>query len=232
MESNAWSSLLSTASSRRFLSRSDLYLGGGYEETDNGDDESGALFLCPFCAEDFDIVGLCCHIDEDHPIEAKNGVCPICPKRVGTDIVSHITMQHGNFFKISFCCYWFYKCRKRRFRKVGSNSTFSILRKELREGNLQSFLGGSSCLVSSSNNTEPDPLLSSFIFNSPKVDEPVSVQPLSMVEATSIKESSNENRRERSTQKSQLSHKDQEEKARKCEFVQGLLLSTVLDDYL
>ncbi|KAH7573509.1 hypothetical protein JRO89_XS03G0162100 [Xanthoceras sorbifolium] len=173
----------------------DLYLGGGYEETDNGDDESGALFLCPFCAEDFDIVGLCCHIDEDHPIEAKNG-------------------------------------RKRRFRKVGSNSTFSILRKELREGNLQSFLGGSSCLVSSSNNTEPDPLLSSFIFNSPKVDEPVSVQPLSMVEATSIKESSNENRRERSTQKSQLSHKDQEEKARKCEFVQGLLLSTVLDDYL
>lgn len=32
------------------------------------------MFLCPFCAEDFDIVGLCCHIDEDHPIEAKNGV--------------------------------------------------------------------------------------------------------------------------------------------------------------
>lgn len=52
----------------------DLYLGGGYEEMENGDDDSGALFLCPFCAEDFDIVGLCCHIDEDHPIEAKNGV--------------------------------------------------------------------------------------------------------------------------------------------------------------
>lgn len=205
------------------MSRSDLYLGGGYEETENGDDDSGALFLCPFCAEDFDIVGLCCHIDEDHPVEAKNGMCPICARRVGTDLVSHITMQHGNFIKVQ---------RKRRFRKIGSSSTFSILRKELREGNLQSLLGGSSYLVSSSNNTEPDPLLSSFIFNSPKVDEPVNVQPLSMVEATSIRESSNENLRERNTQKSQLSHKDQEENARKSEFVQGILLSTILDDCL
>ena len=29
-------------------------------------------------------------------------VCPVCAKRVGMDIVSHITKQHGNFFKISF----------------------------------------------------------------------------------------------------------------------------------
>lgn len=46
----------------------------GHEETD-GDDEIKAEFLCPFCAEDFDVVGLCCHIDEEHPVEAKNGVC-------------------------------------------------------------------------------------------------------------------------------------------------------------
>lgn len=51
----------------------DLFMGGGLDETD-GDDEFGGLYLCPFCAEDFDIVGLCCHIDEDHPFEAKNGV--------------------------------------------------------------------------------------------------------------------------------------------------------------
>lgn len=51
----------------------DLYLGGGHEEID-GDDESRAEFLCPFCAEDYDVVGLCCHIDEEHPVEAKNGV--------------------------------------------------------------------------------------------------------------------------------------------------------------
>lgn len=71
-----------------------------------------------------------------------------------------------------------------------------MLRKELRDGSLQSLLGGSSYLVSSSNTTEPDPLLSSFIFNSPKVDEPVSAQS-QLFESTSVRESSNENLRER-----------------------------------
>lgn len=81
--------------------------------------------------------------------------------------------------------------RKRRLRRGGANSPFSILRKELREGSLQSLLGGSSCFVSSSN-TEPDPLLSSFIFNPPGVDEPLNVQPLSSVDVSSVKESTNE----------------------------------------
>ena len=31
-------------------------------------------YPCPFCSEDFDLVGLCCHIDEEHPVEAKSGV--------------------------------------------------------------------------------------------------------------------------------------------------------------
>lgn len=44
-----------------------------YEENDV-DEDLKAEFLCPFCAEDFDVVGLCCHIDEEHPVEAKNGV--------------------------------------------------------------------------------------------------------------------------------------------------------------
>ena len=51
----------------------DLYLDRGGEEFD-GDEECLTEFLCPFCAEDFDVVGLCCHIDEEHPVEAKNGV--------------------------------------------------------------------------------------------------------------------------------------------------------------
>lgn len=29
-------------------------------------------------------------------------VCPICAMRVGVDMVAHITLQHGNIFKISF----------------------------------------------------------------------------------------------------------------------------------
>lgn len=33
-------------------------------------------------------------------------MCPVCAMRVGVDMVAHITLQHGNIFKISFyCCY-------------------------------------------------------------------------------------------------------------------------------
>uniref|UniRef100_A0A7N2R656 Uncharacterized protein n=1 Tax=Quercus lobata TaxID=97700 RepID=A0A7N2R656_QUELO len=219
MDSDSWNTR------RRFQSRSDLFL--AHEEME-GDEESKAEFLCPFCAEDYDVVGLCCHIDEEHPVEVKNGVCPICAKRVGMDIVSHITMQHGSFLKISFIGN--HVQRKRRFRRGGSNSTLSLLRRELREGNLQSLFGGSTCIVSS--NTEPDPLLSSFIYNAPIVDEPVSVKPHSLVETSVVKESSKEDFLERNFQQLVLSDKDQEEKTRKSEFVQGLLLSTILDDGL
>lgn len=45
----------------------------GFDEND-GDDGIREEFLCPFCSEYFDIVGLCCHIDEEHPMEARNGV--------------------------------------------------------------------------------------------------------------------------------------------------------------
>ncbi|KAJ9699706.1 hypothetical protein PVL29_005533 [Vitis rotundifolia] len=124
-----------------------------------------------------------------------------------------------------------YVQRRRRFRRGGSNSTFSILRKELRDGNLQSIFGGSSRIVSSSN-SEPDPLLSSFMYNAPVVDEPVVVQRDSSAEASVVKENSDEGFSERNIQKPQLSDKEQEEKARRCEFVQGLLLSTFLEDSL
>ncbi|KAF6171169.1 hypothetical protein GIB67_035126 [Kingdonia uniflora] len=76
----------------------DLYL--DFEEHDE-DDEPLEEFPCPFCSDDFDIIGLCCHIDDEHPVEAKNGVCPVCGMRVGIDMVGHIASQHGQFFKIS-----------------------------------------------------------------------------------------------------------------------------------
>ncbi|XP_009590429.1 protein DEHYDRATION-INDUCED 19 homolog 4 isoform X2 [Nicotiana tabacum] len=189
MDSDSWIRL--STSSRRNQSRSDFYnIGEEYE----GEEESRPEFLCPFCGEDFDIVGLCCHIDDEHAIEAKNGVQ-----------------------------------RKRRFRRGGSNSTLSILRKELREGSLQSILRGSSHLISSST-TDPDPLLSSFINSSALVDEPPEVQPLSSAKACSTQDSAVENLSDRNFQPSPLSEEDQEEKARKSKFVQGLLLSTFLED--
>ncbi|KAG2245759.1 hypothetical protein Bca52824_085387 [Brassica carinata] len=72
MDSNSWINHPSVFSSRRCQSRS----GGGYEDL-KGEDDSKSEFICPFCADVFDIVGLCCHIDEEHPVEAKNGMIPI-----------------------------------------------------------------------------------------------------------------------------------------------------------
>ncbi|KAF5942166.1 hypothetical protein HYC85_019808 [Camellia sinensis] len=220
MDAVSWSARLSSASKRYQLalqSRSDMFM--GFEEID-GDDDIREEFPCPFCSEYFDIVGLCCHIDDEHPVEAKNGVCPVCAMRVGVDMVAHITLQHGNIFKMQ---------RKRKSRKVGSHSTLSLLRRELREGNLQSLFGGSSCIVSSTN-AAPDPLLSSFIL--PMVDDFGSVQSHPSAESISVKKRTNENVSERVAHPSPLSIKDQKEKASRSEFVQGLLLSTMLDDNL
>lgn len=85
--------------------------------------------------------------------------------------------------------------RKRKTRKGGAHSTLSLLRKELREGNLQSLFGGSSCLLSSSN-AAADPLLSSFIL--PMADDFVSVQPHFSTE-TSVAKKSTEKISERYT---------------------------------
>lgn len=41
---------------------------------ESGEDELKAEYLCPFCSDDFDLVGLCCHIDDEHPVEVKTGV--------------------------------------------------------------------------------------------------------------------------------------------------------------
>ncbi|KAF7143394.1 hypothetical protein RHSIM_Rhsim05G0134400 [Rhododendron simsii] len=237
MDADSWSARLSSASKRFQLalqSRSDMFM--GFEEID-GEDDIREEFPCPFCSEYFDIIGLCCHIDDEHPVEAKNGVCPVCAMRVGVDMVAHITLQHGNILKISFDCSWerintpklmsSYMQRKRKSRRGGSHSTLSLLRKELREGNLQSLFGGSS-RIASSTNAAPDPLLSSFIL--PMADDFGSLQLHSSAETASVKKRTNEYVSERVVKSSPLSIKDQKEKSRRSEFVQGMLLSTMFDD--
>ncbi|CAA6661986.1 unnamed protein product [Spirodela intermedia] len=134
------------------------------------EDDSRTEFPCPYCSEDFDMAGLCHHITEEHTVEAKNGVCPICEVRVGMDIldyVGHITMMHGHLLKISFLSF---------SRSPMPHSTLSLLKKELREGHLPSLLGGSSYTASASN-TAPDPLLSSFMYNSLATNSFKDVQP-------------------------------------------------------
>ncbi|KAL5570751.1 hypothetical protein UlMin_020348 [Ulmus minor] len=137
MESgDLWKAHLSGSSLWRYKSQSaaELYQ---HEEID-GDDELKTEYPCLFCADEFDLVGFCCHIDEEHLMEAKTEVCPLCVKRVGADLVSV-----GLLFNI-------------------------IL---------------NACLLS------------------------------------------------RTVQQPPLSQKEQEETAQKCEFVRGLLFSTILDDF-
>lgn len=214
MDGDSWSVRLSSASKRyqsALQSRSDMFM--GFEEFD-GDYDIREEFPCPFCSEFFDILGLCCHIDDEHQLESRNGVCPVCAMRVGFDMVAHITLQHGNILKMQ---------RKRKSRKGGSHSTLSLLRRELREGTLQSLLGGSSNMPSSTN-VAPDPLLSSFIL--PVAGNLSSSQPSLQIETSSAKKSLNENVAESHSQASPLSDKDREERAKRCEFVSELLWST------
>uniref|UniRef100_A0A1J3GXG9 Protein DEHYDRATION-INDUCED 19 n=1 Tax=Noccaea caerulescens TaxID=107243 RepID=A0A1J3GXG9_NOCCA len=198
--------------SKRFLStlrsRSEVLM--SFEEID-GDDDFQEEFACPFCAESYDIIGLCCHIDDEHNLESKNAVCPVCSLKVGVDIVAHITLHHGSLFKMQ---------RKRKSRKSSSNSsTLSLLRKELREGDLQRLLGLPSRNSSAASNGIPDPLLSSFI--SPTRSSPVTRQTRKVSEEKHV---------ERQVCVSPVSLKDREEKMKKSEFVQRLLLSAIFDE--
>ena len=55
----------------KFLVVTEAYLGGDDLEVE---DEYKQEFSCPFCADELDIVGLFCHMDDEHQLELKNGV--------------------------------------------------------------------------------------------------------------------------------------------------------------
>lgn len=87
-----------------------------------------------------------------------------------------------------------YMQQKRKTRKGSSVSTLSLLRRELREGNLQSLFGGSSYLLQPTN-AAPDPLLSSFIL--PIGDDLGSTQSNSLAESVAVTKSTTEKASER-----------------------------------
>ncbi|TYJ09198.1 hypothetical protein E1A91_A11G124100v1 [Gossypium mustelinum] len=218
MEDDTWSFAFS-ASSRSYQSavksQSDLCI--DFEEIEE-DDELMTEYPCPYCSEDFDLLGLCCHIDEEHHLEAGYGVCPVCAQRVGMNMVDHITAQHGNIFRSN---------HKLDFGKGDSYSTLSSLRKELHDAHYQSLLSRSWSSLSSSN-TAPDPLLS-FLYSAPPADSSESVQPVTPTEVTLEEKGPNENILEKDAHQSPLLDKEHSEKANRCKFVQGLLLSTIFD---
>ncbi|KAH0435370.1 hypothetical protein IEQ34_026634 [Dendrobium chrysotoxum] len=154
----------------------DQYL--GFEEMEGDEDEWRPEFPCPLCDEDFDIVGLCSHIDDDHPFEAKNGVlvCTYLSLWNFVELVCHGYDLYRLLLLNSLMCA--YSQHKRRLRKgsSGSHGALNFLRKEVRDGSLQSLLGGSSRLITPSH-AAPDPLLSSFISNVPIADSSRIVEP-------------------------------------------------------
>ncbi|CAJ1876412.1 unnamed protein product [Sphenostylis stenocarpa] len=201
----------------------------------NGDEEFRTAYPCPFCAEDFDLLELCCHIDLDHPIETKAGICPVCTVWIGSNVVDHIAAQH---FQLKSKCY-----------KDESYPALSFSRKGERDGHWQPYSTGLSPVMSTSK-ASSDPWLS-FLYGASAVGECENVLPDSSSEISIEEVHSNDEVLERyleandgSSQKLSficnypkkrrnvqpyLSDKDQIEKAQRSKFVQGLLLSTILD---
>ncbi|PON40543.1 Dehydration-induced protein [Parasponia andersonii] len=192
MEDDSWSFGLS-ASSRGFQStlqsQSDFFI--DLEDFD-GDDDVKVDFPCPFCMEDFDIVGLCYHIDEEHPSEPNPG---------------HKLKHHKDEY-----------------------STLSFSRKELQDEPYRYIFDGSFPPASTSKMVL-DPLLS-FIYSAPSADKSDNAQGDFTAGVSVDEKSSEQTPLESNSHPSPLSDKDQEEKAQRCNFVQGLLLSTFLDDGL
>ncbi|KAI8574798.1 hypothetical protein RHMOL_Rhmol01G0381600 [Rhododendron molle] len=210
------------------------------EDSEEENDDLKPEYVCPFCLDDFDLVGFCCHVDNGHTIEAKSGICPVCAKKVGINMAVHIITQHGSILNISFLfsskggyllntLTEVYALYKKRLRHGGSHPTLSLLRKRSQEEYDDPLVEESSRVVSSFD-IAADPTLSSLIYNPPPADVP-EIR-LSTAEANIAEESSDKFSLERIIDPSPFSNKDQEEKARRCKFVQGLLFSTFLDDGL
>ncbi|KAJ8899079.1 hypothetical protein K2173_010232 [Erythroxylum novogranatense] len=222
MEDNTWNLRLS-GSSRSYQSviKAFSHLCVDFEDIEiEEDDDLRAEYPCPFCSEDFDLVELCYHIDEEHHVEANSElqVCPVCSTRVGVSMVGHVQVQHGEMIK---------SLQKLKSRQNESHPTFSFLKKEMEDGHMQSLVSGTST-VDSSSKLAPDPFLS-FLFTVPSSDKSKPVQSVLSSELTSEEKSSCENMPERTVHPSTISDKEYTEKAKRNEFVQELLLSTIFD---
>ncbi|GAB2231380.1 hypothetical protein Droror1_Dr00010386 [Drosera rotundifolia] len=105
MDAEFWTSRLATAK-RQFQHQHHLS-GASHLDRLNMDDyeveeEIRQDIPCPYCYEDFDIASLCNHLEDEHGTESKATICPICSVKVSRDLLSHLTLQHGHLFKISF----------------------------------------------------------------------------------------------------------------------------------
>ncbi|XP_041026130.1 protein DEHYDRATION-INDUCED 19-like [Juglans microcarpa x Juglans regia] len=193
------------------------------------DDEVRPDFPCPYCYEDFDIVSLCSHLEDEHSFESKVTVCPICSVKVARDMLSHITLQHGHLFKLQ---------RRRRLRRVAipNSQALSLLGRDLREAHLQVLLAGGGHRSNSVNmsTAATDPFLSSLILNFPASE----AEEISKSVAASAEDASAKNEAPAHIWKSSfdpsLSYEEREKRIRQAAgragFLQDVLFSTLLGD--
>ncbi|CAM8896021.1 unnamed protein product [Rhodiola kirilowii] len=221
MDNDSWQYLMSSSSRLVAQSRSDV--GYDYEAyCDEDGEEIYTEFPCPYCNDDFDLVELCFHIEDVHFSQAKNGVCPVCAVGVSSNMISHLTKQHGKMIKIQ---------QKLKLLKGKPDANLSILLKEFHEEYLKSLLDGSS-VVAPSSAMDPDPLLSSFFYNVPPVAQSESVQLIASSEPILSEKSSGFTISETKARLLPLSDKEHEERIQRSEFVQGLVWSSFFGDNL
>uniref|UniRef100_A0A0C9RYV9 TSA: Wollemia nobilis Ref_Wollemi_Transcript_2109_1246 transcribed RNA sequence n=1 Tax=Wollemia nobilis TaxID=56998 RepID=A0A0C9RYV9_9CONI len=183
---------------------------------------------CPFCYKALDVDALCHHVQDEHRLHSNSKrVCPICGAKSGNDVLGHITLQHGRLFKAR---------RRSHNGEIPSNSISFYLGKELQEERRHSFRREAFGSVGSNSSTATlDPLLSGFVHNmlsyetkklpGPRLssEESLTRNSTSNVEfATSVKSSPTLQEREQKF----------EEMSGRVEFVQQLVLSTILGDEL
>lgn len=193
------------------------------------EDEARPDFPCPFCFEDHDISSLCSHLEDEHPFESKVAVCPICSVKVARDMLSHITSQHGQLYKMQ---------RRRRLRRVAipNSQALSLLGRELREAHLQILLGSGNHRSSNTgaSNAATDSLLSSIVLNFP----PPETEETSNSSFSNADDFVSKNTTPAKTRKSSIDlslSKEEREQKRwqatvRANFAQALLLSTLFGD--
>ncbi|KAI3693796.1 hypothetical protein L1987_76748 [Smallanthus sonchifolius] len=195
----------------------DSYIDLEDSEEEEEEEESNLEIGCPYCLEGFDAIGLCVHLEDQHPLEIKLGVCPLCVTNHGRNMISHLIIQHE-----SLC--------KRKLHDDESFSILSLLRKKLQEHSrsLQKELTS----VTSSTNSATDPLLLSFVYDPSQTHEPhadSTVVPSSskiLPMDDTLKSSGSGS----GITASSFDCEDHEEKAQKSDFIQTVLLSTIFSD--
>ncbi|KAG6433407.1 hypothetical protein SASPL_105021 [Salvia splendens] len=201
---------------------------------------------CPFCSEDFDVLGLCCHIDADHRMEVKPGIIrrfsPFSGLlRRGTLVVMIETSSRSSGFLEQYSCIVVFngcledfqmlkgvilfidscRCSGEDSRKICPVCAVKVRDKHLRAVK-------ESPTVGSSSNAAADSMLLSFVNSPQPAYRPQITEAATPSEASLSGKSSYDD----SVEKFPLSLSTDRniEMARRSEFVQGLLLSTILDD--